>query len=183
MPLEDADDVGVGEQVHHLETGRVLGFLHLHLVHVLSLGASGKNSRDALLAAQAEVALPVGRAHRDGEAARNLDRDGVDGARGEDPRGEVTGPGRGGLDLDELPRGRRQRSLARLDKGAQAAGAQGSRTGHGSPKPGGDPARRGERVSLLHPASLALGALQTPLRLVVTQPTVKVLALVGARAE
>ena len=183
MPLEDADDVGVGEQVHHLETGRVLGFLHLHLVHVLSLGASGKNSRDALLAAQAEVALPVGRAHRDGEAARNLDRDGVDGARGEDPRGEVTGPGRGGLDLDELPRGRRQRSLARFDKGAQAAGTQGPRTGHGSPEPGGDPARRGERVSLLHPASLPLGALQTPLRLVVTQPTVKVFALVRARAE
>ena len=98
----------------------------------------------------------------------------MDGARGEDPRGKVTGPGRGGLDLDELPRGRRQRSLARFDKGAQAAGTQGPRTGHGSPEPGGDPARRGERVSLLHPASLPLGALQTPLRLVVTQPTVKV---------
>ena len=150
---------------------------------MLSLGAARENGGDALLAAEAEVAFPVRRPHRHREATRYLDRDGVDRARGEDPRGEVPGSRGVGLDLNQLPRRRRQRSLSRLHKRAQAAGAKRPGAGHGSAKAGGDAARRGEGIGLLHPASLALGFLQPPLRLVVLEPTVKVVLLVGARAQ
>ena len=187
VPLEDAEHVGVGEQVRRLETGDEIALVHRHLVHVRGARAARERRHDAPLPPRAEVALAVRRARRHRQDAAHAEGHAVHGPLRQDPGGERAGLDgtvrvRLGLERDHLPRAPRQNLLAALREGAQAARAEHARARRAAGA-GRRAGRASERLGVLGALALALLLQHVPLRLLERKPRAVVLLPVRLGTE